>query len=470
MKKHLQSFVLGVVAMAFVVAMTVPALANSLFTITVDPNIDIMVNGEVFQPKNVQGDDVMVFVYQGTTYAPLRALAEAYGLEVGYDGDAKMATVNERATEVPSPEQPESNAEVVHPLQTTDPQNPYIWRYWVEFTATADSDLTIQKMVVMDYLNGRAYDVVFIHEGQDLSSLLNTTNIAAGQTIRFLDNHPVVDYFDTRVITLHCTDKNGDSVVLQKTFLMSNDLTKATVGENPTSSESARNAESYPIAQMLGGVTLGEREAQALVGKSPEEIREKVKTVGDVLAFLIASDMKVVSGDIHIQSGGYDWSYNRSAATVISENGGNCGGISNLVNYLIYGKYEEVGFIHWSGLPGTGGHIINYIKHGGKYYAYDFQQWIGHKNGTNSDFPIVALEKMEDFTEFIRQYQDIVIMISHTSAGTHLPIANRVSGGRYDFSTNYYPPGSDMQVLYTAQGYSVDTLSPPSVVPDWKSP
>ena len=35
-----------------------------------------------------------VFTYNGTTYAPLRALAEAYGLEVGYDSQQNIATVN----------------------------------------------------------------------------------------------------------------------------------------------------------------------------------------------------------------------------------------------------------------------------------------------------------------------------------------------------------------------------------------
>ena len=36
----------------------------------------------------------MVFTVNGTTYAPLRALAEAYGLEVGYDAANNIATVN----------------------------------------------------------------------------------------------------------------------------------------------------------------------------------------------------------------------------------------------------------------------------------------------------------------------------------------------------------------------------------------
>lgn len=63
--------------------------AGSLINIAVDPSIKILVNGEEFKPKDVNGNDVMVFTYNGTTYAPLRALAEAYGLEVGYDSERK---------------------------------------------------------------------------------------------------------------------------------------------------------------------------------------------------------------------------------------------------------------------------------------------------------------------------------------------------------------------------------------------
>lgn len=69
--------------------------AGSLLTIEVDPSIKILVNGEEFKPKDANGKDVMTFTYNGTTYAPLRALAEAYGLEVGYDSEKRMATVSE---------------------------------------------------------------------------------------------------------------------------------------------------------------------------------------------------------------------------------------------------------------------------------------------------------------------------------------------------------------------------------------
>lgn len=69
--------------------------AGSLITISVDPTVKIKVNGEEFKPKDANGNDVMTFIYNGTTYAPLRALAEAYGLQVGYDAWSNMATVDD---------------------------------------------------------------------------------------------------------------------------------------------------------------------------------------------------------------------------------------------------------------------------------------------------------------------------------------------------------------------------------------
>lgn len=89
----MKKFLLGVLSATMVFSLSVSALAISgRMTIEVDP-IGVQVNGAVFQPTDVNGNEVPVFAYNGTTYAPLRALAEAYGLEVGYDPATNMATV-----------------------------------------------------------------------------------------------------------------------------------------------------------------------------------------------------------------------------------------------------------------------------------------------------------------------------------------------------------------------------------------
>lgn len=94
--RNFKSFALGAVSSALAMTLVGSALAASgKLTIEVNPDISIKVNGATFQPKDANGKSVPVFEYNGTTYAPLRALAEAYGLEVGYDAEAKMATVGE---------------------------------------------------------------------------------------------------------------------------------------------------------------------------------------------------------------------------------------------------------------------------------------------------------------------------------------------------------------------------------------
>lgn len=102
MKRQFRSFFAGMITTVLIAALALSVMAiTGKTSIDVYP-INIMVNGEVFQPTNAQGKPVDVFTYKGTTYAPLRALAEAYGLEVGYDAEKKLATVSEpEATTAP---------------------------------------------------------------------------------------------------------------------------------------------------------------------------------------------------------------------------------------------------------------------------------------------------------------------------------------------------------------------------------
>lgn len=103
MKKRFLSFAAGALTALLISSTTVTALAASgAIRIEVSP-ISVLVDGEVFQPKDAKGNDVMVFTYNGTTYAPLRALAEAYGLEVGYDGERHIATVSKQPTQTQAP-------------------------------------------------------------------------------------------------------------------------------------------------------------------------------------------------------------------------------------------------------------------------------------------------------------------------------------------------------------------------------
>ena len=94
MKTKTAYFLAGILSVVLLLGVSIPALAaNDLLTITIHP-IRILVNGEIFRPKDNEGNEVMTFSVNGTSYAPVRALAEAYGLEVGYDAKTNTATVN----------------------------------------------------------------------------------------------------------------------------------------------------------------------------------------------------------------------------------------------------------------------------------------------------------------------------------------------------------------------------------------
>lgn len=93
MKSKLCSFLSGVLITLTLIVLPVSTLASDgSFKLTAYP-IQVLVDGEIFRPVDAKDNAVQVFTVNGTTYAPLRALAEVYGLEVGYDSAKKLAIV-----------------------------------------------------------------------------------------------------------------------------------------------------------------------------------------------------------------------------------------------------------------------------------------------------------------------------------------------------------------------------------------
>lgn len=145
MKSKFLSFLAGVLSVLVFATVSVTALASDgTFTLEVRP-ISVLVNGEVFQPKDTAGNDVMVFTYNGTTYAPLRALAEAYGLEVGYDAERNIATVN--APDAVSVSEPEAPAAASDFTSAWTVQEKPVTNYADEkiFTATYSGPLSLNE-------------------------------------------------------------------------------------------------------------------------------------------------------------------------------------------------------------------------------------------------------------------------------------------------------------------------------------
>lgn len=93
MRRQLFAFLAGAFCMAAVMSLGGSTSAAERVSLTVDPHIQVLVEGQPFRPTDANGDPALVFISGGTTYAPLRALAEAYGLYVTYDPSTRTAQV-----------------------------------------------------------------------------------------------------------------------------------------------------------------------------------------------------------------------------------------------------------------------------------------------------------------------------------------------------------------------------------------
>jgi hypothetical protein len=100
MKKHLKGYIAGVLS-AMVILTTVNVYAGNAIDVVLN-NINIAVNGTKVASK---GEDYTLsngskvpysIVYKGTTYLPMRKVAELAGKDVSWDNKTKTASINDK--------------------------------------------------------------------------------------------------------------------------------------------------------------------------------------------------------------------------------------------------------------------------------------------------------------------------------------------------------------------------------------
>ena len=99
MKKNLQRTVICLLVAALLLGGF--ALANTTQTINVIyRNIQLVVNGEPVTPRDAQGRVVEPFIFNGSTFLPIRAVSEALGYEVAWVGATSTAYIGTRFADV----------------------------------------------------------------------------------------------------------------------------------------------------------------------------------------------------------------------------------------------------------------------------------------------------------------------------------------------------------------------------------
>lgn len=210
----------------------------------------------------------------------------------------------------------------------------------------------------------------------------------------------------------------------------------------------AENIGKYDLSRELGGLTLSAEEAYALVDAEPQVVKERVKTAGDLLMYMLASQIQLCSDFSLTLPDGYTWHYNYTAREVMELKVANCGASANLANYLLEGDYEEIGFIeHAYEINGAGGHVYNYIKYGGKYCIVDFSSYLFNNYSVENEQRVMYLDTLEEYGgRFGELYGGVTLVLAHTSTGQHVP---NVFGDESMGNNRYYvPEGAGVEVLY----------------------
>lgn len=103
MKKQWKGFLAGLLVAMLASSIVTPALgALAGKTIQVFTGVDVYVNDVKVEPKDANGNPVEVFVYNGTTYLPIRAIGNALGMPVQWEGKTNSAYVGKHQGDKPA--------------------------------------------------------------------------------------------------------------------------------------------------------------------------------------------------------------------------------------------------------------------------------------------------------------------------------------------------------------------------------
>lgn len=93
-RKQGRTFLAGFLAAVLTMALITPAGAALVSKmIQVFTGVTIYVDGEEMQPKDANGNPVETFIYNGTTYVPIRAVSQYFGKTVQWDGSTNTVHI-----------------------------------------------------------------------------------------------------------------------------------------------------------------------------------------------------------------------------------------------------------------------------------------------------------------------------------------------------------------------------------------
>jgi len=96
MEKRLQGLLAGVLIGALLTSGVVFAKQASETISVIYDNIKILIDGKEYRPTDGNGNEVEPFIYNGTTYLPVRAIANAFDKEVDWEAQTSTVTLGSK--------------------------------------------------------------------------------------------------------------------------------------------------------------------------------------------------------------------------------------------------------------------------------------------------------------------------------------------------------------------------------------
>ena len=140
--KYLKQFVISFAVCLFAIplALTISAFTGSKTVELFYRDIKVKIDGEELILKDANGEIIEPFIIDGTTYLPVRAIAEAVGYNVGWDNENNTAVLDKRQSELKaelSNYRPARNDTILLSVTGKDYEGlPYIARCYYRTTQT----------------------------------------------------------------------------------------------------------------------------------------------------------------------------------------------------------------------------------------------------------------------------------------------------------------------------------------------
>lgn len=156
MNKTLKGFALGVLTSALVTSGVALAKTSIEFIEVSFADLKVYVDNSLAQLRDANGNEVEPFIYNGTTYLPVRGVAELAGMKVEWDDKTKSVHLWKN-------EKPETVSDGVY---LTDVCPPYDGGFC---TTYLESKKEIFKMAGVEYTNGFSLGVKGGYDGTAFS-------------------------------------------------------------------------------------------------------------------------------------------------------------------------------------------------------------------------------------------------------------------------------------------------------------